>query len=90
MYTGDEPLEDSSLELLLEAVELSGYWRLEHFFEEVQRTIVKRRLMTPLTLDCSKLSYVFYDCFPLIPQPLSSRNRRTGQSGGASTTRPGI
>ena len=65
IYTGDEPPEDSSLELLLEAVELSTYWRLEHFFEEVQRTIVKRRHITPLTLDCSKFSSCFqvYDSF---------------------------
>ena len=64
IYTGDEPPEDSSLELLLEAVELSTYWRLERFFEEVQRTIVKRRLITPLTLDCSMfLCFRVYESF---------------------------
>ena len=63
IYTGDEPPEDSSLELLLEAVELSSYWRLGYFFEEVQRTIVKRRLITPFTLDCSKFSSCLYDLF---------------------------
>jgi hypothetical protein len=56
MYIGDEPSEDASLELLLDAMELSGYWRLKYFFEEVQRTIVKRRLLTPLTLESSKFS----------------------------------
>ena len=78
-------------------MELSGYWRLKHFFEEVQRIIVKRRLMNPLTLGSSKsfLSpYLFRtqrlnDCL-LISQPFSSSNRRTGQRGNASTTMSGI
>ena len=56
IYIGDEPSEDIPLELLLEAMELSSYWRLTHFFKEVQRIIIRRRLMNPWTLDSSKLS----------------------------------
>ena len=55
VYTGDELSKDSSL---LEAVELSRYWRLEYLFAEAKSTIVKRRLKSPLTLDCSKVSLI--------------------------------
>jgi len=51
IYIGDEPPEDTPLVDLLDAMELSGYWRLGHFFEEIQRTIIKRRLVNPSSLD---------------------------------------
>jgi hypothetical protein len=54
---------DAPLDLLLEIMQLSGYWRIPDLFEEMQREIVDRRLMTPLTVDSSQSSslYVKYE-----------------------------
>jgi len=48
-------------------MELSALWGLEQFFEDIQRTIIKRRLMNPWTLEESKFNYV--DLFPCFSKP---------------------
>ncbi|KAF8178073.1 hypothetical protein BJ912DRAFT_1033332 [Pholiota molesta] len=44
IYTGTQPMNNAPLDLLLEIMQLSGYWQM-------QKEIVGRRLMTPLTVD---------------------------------------
>ncbi|KAF9476299.1 hypothetical protein BDN70DRAFT_863489 [Pholiota conissans] len=52
IYTGLQSLQhDAPLDLLLEIMQLSSYWRINDLFEDMQREIVNRRLINPLTLE---------------------------------------
>ncbi|KAF8970968.1 hypothetical protein BDZ97DRAFT_1410625 [Flammula alnicola] len=62
IYTGIRSTDSASLDLLLETMQLSGYWRINDLFEDMQKEIVTRRLITPLTLDASELS-VYWTAF---------------------------
>ncbi|KDR71813.1 hypothetical protein GALMADRAFT_253570 [Galerina marginata CBS 339.88] len=51
IYTGNRPsAELSDLDLLLQALQLSGYWQVLDLFEDLQRQIAVR-MITPRTLD---------------------------------------
>jgi len=54
IYTGVQSIHDAHLELLLEAIGLSGYWCINDLFEAMQREIIHRKLFSPLSLDQSK------------------------------------
>ncbi|KJA15458.1 hypothetical protein HYPSUDRAFT_172585 [Hypholoma sublateritium FD-334 SS-4] len=54
IYTGIQSVEDAPLDLLLQIMKLSGYWRIADLFEDMQKEIVTRRLITPETLDSIK------------------------------------
>jgi hypothetical protein len=54
IYTGIQSIHDVELELLLEAITLSGYWQIHDLFEAMQREIIQRKLFSPQSLDLSK------------------------------------
>lgn len=56
-------MNDAPLDLLLEIMQLSGYWHIADLFEEMQREIVDRRLMTPLTVDSSQSSSLYAEYY---------------------------
>ena len=56
IYTGIQSVEDASLDLLLQIMKLSGYWRITDLFEDTQKEIITRRLITPGTLDFSQFN----------------------------------
>lgn len=56
IYTGIQSIHDVQLELLLEAITLSGYWQINDLFEAMQREIIQRKLFSPQSLDLSKPS----------------------------------
>lgn len=52
IYTGEHSAtQEASIEFLLDILRLSAYWDIEELFHDVQKIIIERRLISPLTLD---------------------------------------
>ncbi|KAJ3508077.1 hypothetical protein NLJ89_g5949 [Agrocybe chaxingu] len=51
IYTNKFVVDNLTLDLLLDILKLSHYWRVTNLFEDVQRQIVNRRLINPDTLE---------------------------------------
>jgi hypothetical protein len=47
-------IENPTLQLLLETLEVSNYWHILDLLDDVQHEIIRRRFITPLTLDLSE------------------------------------
>ncbi|KAF5313831.1 hypothetical protein D9619_013016 [Psilocybe cf. subviscida] len=52
VYTGEYTMaHEAAVEDLLDILRLSGYWDIKDLFQDVQKIIIERRLIHPLTLD---------------------------------------
>jgi len=54
VYTGKMLMENATLQLLLETVEVSNYWHILGLLDDLQHEIIRRRFITPSTLDLSE------------------------------------